>query len=192
VKFTGVSDVKNRVTISLLLALCVSVVTLAVTSTSARAGIIVTVGKPTPEDASKRTKPGASLGTGDRTTSTGAPCPSDAVPDKSQSGSCTQSQKIDPVTGLPADWKCVPIGGGLLYCEAPTAGAGGSAGPGGQGAWDGATDDEDFEDLDDDLNDADDELQVMGCSGGGSTSGLLALALVVLALFGLRRARAHA
>lgn len=152
-------------------------------TTAAQAGIIVTVGKPAPEDASKKTKPGPNLTAGDRTTTgdTG-PCPAETMADKSKRDTC--SDKIDPLTGLPADWKCVPIGGGMLYCEGP--GAGGSAGEGGAGEWD--PDAEDYDELGEDGYDtAEEDLQVLGCAGGSASTGLFAFGMVLVALVAMRR-----
>lgn len=170
------------------LALLAFALTLAFASPAA-AGIIVVVGMPAPTDSSHRTKPGANLPSGDRsTTATTSPCPSDALPDKSDKSAC--AQKIDPVTGLPADWKCVPIGGGRLYCEAPS-GSGGSAGAGGEGAWDGEG--QDWVDLEDEsFDEASEELQVMGCEGGASAGGLFGMLLAAAAALALRRSRGRA
>lgn len=74
-------------------------------------------------------------------------------------------------SGLPSEWSCFAIQPGVFYCDAAYFGAGADAGAGGY-AGEG-----DF---------ADDELAVLGCSGGtGSASWLL----VVLALAGLGFAR---
>lgn len=150
---------------------------------SARAGIIVTVAKPAPEDGqTKKTRTASMPGyTGDRgattsTPGTGASCTTDGT--KSSAG-C--NVKLDPTTGLPLDWQCTPIGGGLVYCEDPAAGA--EPGQGGAGSYD-------PEDFDETGLDDGEEMQAFGCAGGGSsTSGLLGVLGAIGGIVAMVRAR---
>jgi len=165
--------------------LAVSLVALMVSGSGpAHAGIIVTVGKPAPEDASKRLKPGVTLSAPERGASPSGPCSAESTPQDKSAQSC--NQKIDPATGLPADWKCVPIGGGLLYCEGPGAGA--AADEGGAGSWD--PDAEDYEDFEDEGYDAGgDEIEAFGCAAGNAAGGVLGAVSVLAALFMMVRGR---
>ncbi|MFO0748740.1 MAG: hypothetical protein U1F43_24215 [Myxococcota bacterium] len=156
-----------------------------VATAPARAGIIVTVGKPSPEDA-KKTKTGSLPGyTGDTRSASTTPSPTGtstttACTQDTKANTATCSAKIDPATGLPVDWKCTPIGGGLIYCEDPAA-SGAAPGEGGAGSFDPA-------DYDDDTLDDGDAIQTLGCAGGAG-SGLYGILGAIGGLVFMIRAR---
>jgi|GEM_PF-3284185 len=159
-------------------------------SVPAAAGIIVTVGKlPT----SMVNGDGSKTGDGTRR-------PAACDPTTTQPGvESTTMTKTGAKTSKPApidcdcapapegephgdDWydasKCVPIGGGLLYCDDPAMGAGPGAGEGGE-----------YDDSFAASPDGADEIAVLGCQGGGEAAplGLSLLFLGGLALVRRRR-----
>lgn len=151
---------------------------------SASAGIIVTVGKPLPEEQARRVKQGTVAVYPPQNTSSETERAGACYVDKAGTTICTQ--KIDPITGVPLDWNCVPIGNGQLYCEGPGIGSG--PGEGGEGYLDPSYD---VGEMDDDGVD-DTEIEAMGCAGGmglsGGIMGVVSLvAIVVLMLRGRRR-----
>ncbi|PKN58276.1 MAG: hypothetical protein CVU56_06435 [Deltaproteobacteria bacterium HGW-Deltaproteobacteria-14] len=156
---------------------------LVASSVPAAAGIIVTVGKlpsmssgdgtktgdgarrPANCDGSTAAAPGventAMPKSGAKTSKTSSGSPSDC--------GCAPPSPADGPTGYDPS-KCVPLGGGLIYCDDPAMGSGPGAGEGGG-----------FDDADE-TPDGSDEIAALGCTGGGDAA---PLALGLLALGGL-------
>lgn len=153
---------------------------LPLVASSAQAGIIVTVGRPSPVDLSK--KPKATTGTyandkdgGDRM----------CVVTLDGKTNCPMVAQIDPMTGLPAGWLCRPLGPNQFYCDDPAgrgAGADSAGAAGGFDESDGAADEVD----------GSDEIQSFGCDAGGVSGGFgVFAALGALGMMGARRRAAR-
>lgn len=152
----------------------------AIASTTAQAGIIVTVGgepcpdmdprqssKPSPGDHREQQLPPGYSSEGDTR------CV--VMPDGQTR--CGETMRVETVSMLPADWRCVSVGRATLYCETPNFG--GSPGAAGEGDFD---PDAQYGDTFDD-----EEIQALGCSGGGAAGGLLGLLGVGLLVVRSRR-----
>jgi len=171
---------------NIAVALVVGFVAFVALGVEAHAGIIVTVGKPMPEDVARHVKAGTLAiypTPGSGSSSNGS--------EKSQSacyvdktGQTVCNQKIDPFTGVPVGWHCVPIGNGQLYCEGPGIGVGPEEG--GAGRFDPSDD----AGLDDDNGLDDTQIEAMGCAAGmGLSGGIMGIVSVVAMLVFLMRAR---
>ncbi len=156
-------------------------VMLPLVASSADAGIIVTVGRPTPVDMTKKPKamtntfPVDNDGGGDRM----------CVVTLDGRTNCPQVFTIDPLTGLPMGWMCRPLGANRFYCDEPGRGAG-ADGEGGAGGFEEA--DGSAEDVDE--VDGGEEIEAFGCDAGGAGSGFGVLA--ALGAIGVLSARRRA
>ncbi len=128
---------------------------------SAQAGIIVTVGKPCPEVTLQRkpTPEGQRASMFEAETSD-TRCV--VMPDGQTK--CAKTIRVETVSALPADWRCIQVAKAVLYCETPSFGS--SPGAAGEGEFD-----PDMEMEDEDFV-ADEELQTLGCSGGAGFEGI--------------------
>lgn len=153
-----------------------------VAASSADAGIIVTVGRPSPVDVTKKPK----------ATATAFPIDADGgdrmcIVTLDGRTNCPQVASIDPMTGLPSGWMCRPLGSNRFYCDEPGRGAG-ADGEGGAGGFDGT--DVESDDVDD--VDGDDAIEAFGCDAGGASSGFGVLAAFgALGVMGVRRRAAR-
>lgn len=159
---------------------------LVASSVPAAAGIIVTVGKLPSMSDGDGTKTGDSARRPPNCDGSAVVAPgvdNTAIPKSGGKTSKTSGTSSDcgcapstPDNG-PSGYdttKCVPLGGGLIYCDDPAMGAGPGAGEGGS-----------FDDADE-TPDGSDEIVALGCSGGGEAA---PLALGLLALGGLALVR---
>ena len=152
---------------------------LGIGGASAHAGIIVTVGKPCPEISVPARKPNPdnqrqTMFEGD--SSEGTRCV--VMPDGSTR--CGKSIRVETLSMLPPDWRCVTVTKTVLYCETPTFGA--SPGSAGAGGFD--------PDADGDYLDDDEQIETLGCSGGADFGGIAAGIGGMIVLFAVRRRRA--
>lgn len=161
-------------------------------SGDAHAGIIVTVGKPSPERC-KGEEDGARYRRTDHHEhrafqSDGTRC----VELPGGDVECGQAVRVDSLGSLPRDWRCVAVEPGVLWCETPNVsvlpvGAGPAATPG--GSYDpgrGEAANASRTPLDTQLDKG--EVMAVGCSGGGLGNLLPLLAgLPLLALCRRRR-----
>ena len=160
-------------------------VMLPLVASSAHAGIIVTVGRPSPVDTTKKPKAATAFpvdandGGGDRM----------CVVTLDGRTNCPQVFTIDPLTGLPMGWMCRPLGANRFYCDEPGRGAGadGEGGAGGFEEADGSANVDDVGDMD-----GGEEIEAFGCDAGGAGSGFGVLAaLGALGAMGVRRRTAR-
>lgn len=172
-------------TLRFILIPLVAVMLPLVAVSSADAGIIVTVGRVSPVDVTKKPKAMATAfptdadGGGDRM----------CVVTLDGRTNCPQVASIDPMTGLPAGWMCRPLGSNRFYCDEPGRGAG-ADGEGGAGGFEEADGGDDVDDVDD--VDGDDAIEAFGCDAGGAGSGFGVLAAFgALGVAGLRRRAAR-
>ena len=151
----------------------------------AHAGIIVTVGKPSPDPCPQENVKRKAVHERKSTyESDGTRCvelPNGGV-------ECGQSIRIGSLSAVPTDWRCVSVSSSILYCELPTTATvsqGAGPGAGGPGELDPSRADHSSEPLHEVDNS---ELTAMGCSAGGSSTlfGVLA-ALGLLAVCTRRR-----
>lgn len=145
---------------------------------SAQAGIIVTVGKPCPEVTLIQKKPTSD---GQRAAMFEAETNDTrcvVMPDGQTK--CAKTIRVETVSALPADWRCIQVAKAVLYCETPSFGS--SPGSAGEGEFDPDMEDEDFV--------ADDELQTLGCAGGAGFEGIAAGVGGLVMLLAVRRRRA--
>ncbi|TNF28787.1 MAG: hypothetical protein EP329_17265 [Deltaproteobacteria bacterium] len=166
----------------------IALAALVVWSIPAAAGIIVTVGKlPTFSDGDgTKTGDAARRPTAGDPTSTAMPGVENTTMNKQTAKTSTSdcgttcAPTSEPTDGAePYDsTRCVPLGGGLLYCDDPGMGAGVGAGEGGS--------------FDEDelavTPDGTEEVAALGCSGGGEAAPL-GLALLLLGGFAVVRRR---
>ena len=151
----------------------------------AHAGIIVTVGKPSPEPCREKQSLFKRPSELERRIfhSDGTRCielPNGGV-------ECGKSIRVESVQALPRDWRCVAVAPGLLWCETPTsllspAGSGPAAAAGGD--FD-PTRYESTPATQTPLLDSDPDLLAVGCGAGGLSN--LFLVLGALPLLWLRR-----
>ncbi len=165
-------------------------VALSFGTSTAHAGIIVTVGKPNPEHCPQESVKRKSVHERKATfESDGTRCvelPNGGV-------ECGQSIRIGSLSAVPTDWRCVSVSSSILYCELPTTATvsqGAGPGAGGPGELDPSRFDSSDPASNPELNALDDdgELMAMGCSTGGYSTlfGVLA-ALGLLAVYTRRR-----
>lgn len=136
---------------------------------SAQAGIIVTVGRPCPEFQLPRKPTPDQRMQMQMAAENADTCI--MTPDGQMR--CAKIMRVETMSSVPADWRCVPIAKSVLYCETP--GYGSSPGAAGEGAFDPSMDEEDFLD--------DEEIQTLGCEGAGvgSLAGIAGLVALVMA-----------
>lgn len=166
----------------------------ALSSGTAHAGIIVTVGKPNPEPCRDKQSPFTRGSGHERRTfqSEGTRC----VELPGGDVECGKSIRVESVSSLPRDWRCVSVAPGLLWCETPTPpvapmGSGPAAAAGGEfdpTRYDGSSASSPSLNPMVDSPDSGDDLLAVGCSSGG-LSNLLPLfgALPLIALCRRRR-----
>lgn len=141
----------------------------------AHAGIIVVVGRPCPE-ISVDERASHEDGRHPSFESSGTRCV--VMPDGKTL--CAKSIRVEKESMLPSDWRCIPVAKSILYCETPAYGT--SPGAGGEGEFELAAIEDEWQDLDDE------EMEALGCSGGAGVGGLAGLGGIV-AIMALRRRR---
>jgi hypothetical protein len=141
----------------------------------AHAGIIVTVGRPSPEVFSQDNKKQQSEFDGHREghrkeqyKDEGNRCvvlPSGEV-------ACARSISVETTASVPKEWRCVAVDSRTLFCEVPGTGAAPDAA--GYGIFEVEPTEEVY------ALDADEQIEALGCSGGaGASLGGLVIGLLV-------------
>lgn len=154
---------------------------------TAEAGIIVTVGRPSPELSTQDAKKQPSGFDGQRKeqqyVQEGTRCVT--LPDGQVA--CAKSIRVENASSVPKDWRCVTVDAKTLFCELPAIGAGPSAA--GYGELNLSSDETEVIDVGADA--MGEEVEALGCAGGPAGSALpLAGAVFGLLLLGLRTRRA--
>jgi len=148
-------------------------------SAAAQAGIIVTVGRPCPElTFQRKPTPEGQRANMFEAESSDTRCV--VMPDGQTR--CAKTIRVETVSALPSDWRCVQVAKSVLYCETPSFGS--SPGSAGMGTFDPDADLDPSEDFVDDG-----ELQTLGCSGGTGLAGMAAGIGGLLVLVAARRRR---
>lgn len=137
----------------------------------ANAGIIVTIGRPTPEVCLQK-KGEAQRGMRSFFENEATRCVT--LPDGQTR--CGRSVRVETALALPVEWRCIQVNSGTFYCDVP--GLGSSPGAAGGGDFDG----------DDDELDEDEGIETLSCSSGAGMG--LVGGIVGLGLIAVRRRRA--
>lgn len=153
--------------------LFIALLALPLVGAVAHAGIIVVVGRPCPEiPVDERASSDDSRHASFETSSTRCV----VMPDGRTL--CAKSIRVEKESMLPPDWRCIPIGKSMLYCEVPAYGT--SPGAGGQGDFEG------FEEGDFDVFESE-EIEALGCSSGAGVGGLFGVVGVLWVVLRRRR-----
>ena len=166
----------SRFTTRITLALSAVVATFAVVSTGgvANAGIIVTIGRPSPEICLQKKTEGQRGPRQNFFESEATRCVT--LPDGQTR--CGRTVRVETALALPIEWRCIQVNSGTFYCDVP--GLGSSPGSAGGGGYDGDGDEDDL--------DEDEGIETLSCSSGAGM-GLFG-GIVGLGLIALRRRRA--
>ncbi len=159
--------------------LSLSMLTLTIGAVSgaadAHAGIIVTVGRPSPEVCNQDSRKQQSEFDGQREghrkeqyKQEGNRCV--VLPDGEVA--CARSISVETTASVPKDWRCVAVDSRTLFCEVPGTGAAPDAA--GYGVFEVEASEDVY------AIDSDEQIEALGCNGGGVGSlGGLVLGLLV-------------